>query len=555
MTDDASAVAAGRIPFRIRIGVTGHKDVDQHIGRVVREQVRWIRDELLSGRVANATPIRLAVVSLLAEGADRLVIHEVLAEAESRQEDARIEVILPMDKGRYIAEQNFDDGLTEEFEQLLAIARPKSLIDDPLLPEQDAYKTAGHQLVNRCDVLLALWNGQPGKGAGGTAAVLQWAAAHGKPCIWVSTTDGTVKDNIRSETRADFYRTVDERAALPHDSRPRPVTPRDDPVEVMREALRDLDDFNTAGLPRGFNRRRDEQLAADGAEPWVTNAYLRASLLAGRNQRRFIRTAWAVAFCGTAAGVMLALSLSYGKDFAGWAWAEAAFLLAIGLGLLIVHFRGWHSRWLSYRLLAERLRSAFYLAPTGVEFSRSAGFEAVFVERRSEEWLRRSFEEVWDRRPNGPATGPVRDEDLARLKQSLAERWIQVQIDFHKSKAAYHNRLHWILTGIVFALFGLTIPVAIAHALEWLENVMIILSIVLPAAGASLGILLTVSQHRALKERYSKMGSDLESVQAAVRESDAETLQTVSLEAARVIAEESGDWFGAMWFLDIEHPP
>jgi hypothetical protein len=55
-----------------------------------------------------------------------------------------------------------------------------------------------------------------------------------------------------------------------------------------------------------------------------------------------------------------------------WHWAEAAFLILALTGLLIVRSAGFHRRWLSYRVLAERLRSAYYLranrgrlSPTG----------------------------------------------------------------------------------------------------------------------------------------------------------------------------------------------
>src|SRR5207247_829768 len=65
----------GRIPFRIRIGVTGHRtEVGAEAARAVREQVRAVVSLLDDAR---ATPVRVAVVSALAEGADRLVVREV----------------------------------------------------------------------------------------------------------------------------------------------------------------------------------------------------------------------------------------------------------------------------------------------------------------------------------------------------------------------------------------------------------------------------------------------------------------------------------------------
>src|ERR1700736_3761698 len=88
----------GRVPLRVRIGVTGHRDLQDtpHLRSVIRAQVVRIHDAL--GRPANPvgsaeTPVRLAVVSQLAEGGDRLVVEEVFAEARERGEAARLEVI------------------------------------------------------------------------------------------------------------------------------------------------------------------------------------------------------------------------------------------------------------------------------------------------------------------------------------------------------------------------------------------------------------------------------------------------------------------------------
>ena len=76
----------------------------------------------------------------------------------------------------------------------------------------------------------------------------------------------------------------------------------------------------------------------------------------------------------------------------------------------------------------------------------------------------------------------------------------------------------------------------------------------LPVAAAALGVVLTVRQHRALADRYRRMHADLIAVRRALLAADAATLEKTAQEAARLIAEENGDWLGAMWFLDLEHP-
>jgi hypothetical protein len=86
----------GRIPFTFRIGVTGHCELDQadDLRKPVREAILRL---LTLVPIAPGAELALVVVSPLAEGADRLVAEEVLADI-----DARLEVVLPMDAEDFI---------------------------------------------------------------------------------------------------------------------------------------------------------------------------------------------------------------------------------------------------------------------------------------------------------------------------------------------------------------------------------------------------------------------------------------------------------------------
>jgi hypothetical protein len=39
----------------------------------------------------------------------------------------------------------------------------------------DAYRRVGHYVVDHCDLLIAIWDGQPARGRGGTADIVQYA--------------------------------------------------------------------------------------------------------------------------------------------------------------------------------------------------------------------------------------------------------------------------------------------------------------------------------------------------------------------------------------------
>jgi conflict system pore-forming effector with SLATT domain len=554
----------GVIPFRIRIGVTGHRTLrdEEALAAAVRTVVAGIRDLI----DLTATPVGLAVVSQLAEGADRLVVHQVRAE----DEHAQLEVVLPLPEDFYADRQRFDATSRKEFADLLSRAVWKSEpqeLDPAILDEPaTAYAVAGQQLFARCDVLIGLWNGGLAGGRGGTAEILLAAAERGKPCVWIAT-DGepAIVHNLKPDwigtflPSKKFYREVKSRAHPPVESEQRQdeLEFPEQTLEPIYQAAEALEEFNSASLPRGFERRLAKELSSSEVPgDWVKGAFLRATLLARRFRRRFDWSARGIAVLGTLAAAALAASVSFEEEWGSkGAWIELGLLLALGVGVYLLHRSDWHGRWLSYRLLAERLRSAYYLAPTGVDFRRAAGFEAVFVERRSAEWLLRCVEEVWARRPPAARDSQLDDGQVESLKKWLADNWIATQIEYHEGAAKKHKRWNFVLTWTAILLFAATIPFAYAHATHKLGHWSVFLSITLPAAAASLGVLVTVRQHRALRERFGRMRTDLLAVQQALGEANRATLGKTSSEAARVIAQESGDWFGAMWFLDIEHPP
>jgi hypothetical protein len=551
----------GRIPFRVRIGVTGHRELEgegAELPVLLRQQVRRVLSLLECG----STTLCLSAVSQLADGADRLVVREVTAEARSGGQETRLEFFLPLAHDEYVTVQNFDSESRAEFEALLAKA---TVLREPeecasQRDHHEAYQAAGRLVVGRCDVLIALWDGLPSRGKGGTAETLAYAAARSTPCIWIDTGgDHAVRDNFEFEDGRRFFDEVQARAYPEGASETITWSPMDHPADVfqsLHSSLHSFDELNGESLPRTFRPLLTKELASpEGVADWVAAPYARATTLAARWRWRFQWTARLVTLLAALGAVMLGIGLSYGEEAEFWAWAEAAMFIAALGGLIVVRRVGFHRRWLSYRVLAEHLRSGHFLAPTGADFRRQARIEAVYSGNEPTAWLMRAFEEVWDRRPLHPPPPPLLPpEEQKLLRESLAEKWVGRQVDYHKQNMRKHRFWHRTMATSVLVLFLGTILFAILHALHAFEQAPVLFSIVLPAAGASLGVLMTVNQHHALSERSEKMKSDLAVVRQDILYAPAEALDTVSSEAARTIAQETGAWFGSMWFLDIEHP-
>jgi len=117
------------------IGVTGHRKLQNQPG--LAKQVRATLERLgpLIFSVSNA-PVMFSALSPLAEGADRLVVHEVLNHI-----DSQLDVVLPLDKADYLQDFKTAD-CKAEFEQLFSEARSITQLP-PTGTRNESYAQAG----------------------------------------------------------------------------------------------------------------------------------------------------------------------------------------------------------------------------------------------------------------------------------------------------------------------------------------------------------------------------------------------------------------------------
>jgi hypothetical protein len=150
------------------IGVTGHQHLPEESSTVLLLKVR---------DVIESVPPPLGVITALAAGADQLVAREVL------RHGGTLHAIVPA--AGYESTLSGDDR--RAYGQLLAKADRVTHLDFPE-PSEQAYWAAGQETVNRCDLLIAIWDGKPARGLGGTGDVVRYARTAGKDVriIWPS---------------------------------------------------------------------------------------------------------------------------------------------------------------------------------------------------------------------------------------------------------------------------------------------------------------------------------------------------------------------------------
>jgi len=552
---------SGTVPFALRVGITGHRHFPPERLDALHNQIGIALDRVRA--LFPPTPdtgVVLTAVSALAEGADRLVVDAVLATAGSR-----LEVVLPLREQAYLADFETQSS-KERFLELcnkasLMVTAPEVRPEDEDDPEKRSrqYEWASRYVVERCDVLLALWDGKGPRGTGGTAETLRYALEHRVPVLCIPTEGGELLEDLGSgEIDPGFRRSGigDRHRATAGDTTP---------IDQTRRSFSGLDSYNRVPhlIFTGNNNplgpsRFEQEVAAETmylpADPpgidlaeladWVRPYYVWADRRALMFERWYTIGIW-VSF-GAAALAVLAAALGAIFEIKAFLGVELALLVCIGAVVVFGRRLHLHDQWINSRFLAERLRSAVFLNAAGLGDRRDSGLQGLGPQNEYADWLRRAYEFVWDSRPDSDSPR------LADLCDLLAEGWIQPQIDYHKRKSNTHESRESLLLKLSLALFALTFVLAIIHIISPTKSVSV-LAISLPAFGSSIAGVSAHLQYHRHAVVYAGMARHLEFVKQRIKNAyTPTTLRAAASDADLIMASEQRDWIGVMRFLDLE---
>lgn len=146
------------------VGVTGHRDLRDRasLARSVARELAQLKAPIVG-------------ISALAAGADQLFAEAVI------EEGGRLEVVLPGHDYR----STLPRSSLHRFDRLLAQAASVVTLEHDTLGG-DAYLAAGLAMLERCDILFAIWDGEPSRGTGGTADLVERARAAAIPVRVIS---------------------------------------------------------------------------------------------------------------------------------------------------------------------------------------------------------------------------------------------------------------------------------------------------------------------------------------------------------------------------------
>ena len=150
-----------------RIGISGHRGLPGQTQKLVDAPLR----EVL---VPHAGP-DLVGISSLAGGPDQLFARAVL------DLEGVLEIVVPAEHYRDSLDREEQDG----YDELIATAGHVERL--PFVEStSEAHLAAGQTIVDRSDLLIAVWDGQPSRGPGGTADTVAYARDHRVPVtvVW-----------------------------------------------------------------------------------------------------------------------------------------------------------------------------------------------------------------------------------------------------------------------------------------------------------------------------------------------------------------------------------
>jgi hypothetical protein len=164
------------------VGITGHRPNRlPEAGRSrVGSEIGRILDLVLASRLASYPDVRLALVSGLAEGSDSLAADAALERA------IPLRAILPFGIPEY--EKDFESADAKAcFRHFLSKSASVAALGGARDEADAAYEAAGIAMLDESRMIIAVWDGKPAAGRGGTAEIVAMAIARETPVLWIDS--------------------------------------------------------------------------------------------------------------------------------------------------------------------------------------------------------------------------------------------------------------------------------------------------------------------------------------------------------------------------------
>ena len=526
--------APPRLPFALTVGITGHRleAIPPGSRAAVATQIASVLEQIeaearslhrLEQELFAAGAPSFTLVSPLAEGADQMAAQAAL------DRGWKLQTVLPFDREAYLSDFNDSDSRAR-FHRLVEAATCTLELPGDVHDPLEAYVMAGRGTVAHCDILIAVWDGLPPRGRGGTGEIVELAIQRGTAIIHIPLNDGATRilwsafdPNVITRTGHDVnvhrpFETEHLSLLLKAMTAP-PISANERRfyAQFARERQRRvrlrleypllLALTGTARLKSTHWREARSTSAID--EEWrnfvagcadchgvsaplelLQKAYGWADRLATYYAQTF-RSGHIFNFVLAAGAVLLGLSsFALPASKLQLASAEIVITLAILINTGVGIRQEWHRRWLDYRQLAERLRPLRSLKLLGIAAPDPPGSAANPVAGRWIDWYAAG---IW--RALGCPHGRIGAQNTSELSESIVRHELEPQIAYNQRSAQQIETLDRRLARFGMGLFVATLVSSVIVILglvydpDWVENTndwFTLLSAGFPAVGTAI---------------------------------------------------------------------
>jgi hypothetical protein len=508
------------------------------------------------------TELKWHLISSLAKGADQIVVKSALEIL-----GASLEVVLPFRAEDY--KQDFDQNEDQKTFDLLydkAGSRLNHAFELEAAPAEmsEGYRKAGEMLVHSSEIILAVWDGMPAHGKGGTAEMAEYALSLKRPVFWINA------DNPSSPVRILSAITKCEDKSIKVTTRPFPgraceLSPQFvDLVEYNRDPA-----FSVSGYGRIYNRYSNmlekarmesglSETAVTGLLKETQSHYSRADYLARHYQRIHTRSAkWLYRLSTIAVIVAIVQALFFPADTGLILFEILALLIAL-IWYRVGVVENWQRKWLNYRHLAERLRIITFrcLLKPGTTRPENERIQALPFYQGPGEWVLLVADHV-----QGLLTRPESlENNLDQVRNFILKGLIRGQAVYYAStalKKARHTKREQRFIGLLLVM---TLLAAAFHLFDVVhsqsfENLIVTLVVVLPAIAASQHAIGSIHDYERISSRSSRMEEILQRLEKSfVKASTSDELRQEIQNAEDILSTENHEWCVSLSFRRISLP-
>ncbi len=492
----SSVTNASQLPLFHVVGFSGHRQLADAaaVARAVTSALESLRQEARGEWVA---------LSSVATGGDQLFVTQARALGLSWH------AILPLPKAEFARDFSADEWQTVE--QTLGQAEHVRIITENGSRE-DAYLDCGMETVNGSDVLLAVWDGEPARGKGGTADVVEYARSLGKPIIII--------DPASRETHRENF------------------------------TLLQRDDASLAYL-----NRLPAAVAGWSENPFKAPDHIfvfqqKADYAASHGAPQFRRLIVLTVLLHVVATIVASAALSFDLHFTALPWVKLLCLTsALGVALVLRYHHA-HHNWVRARLAAEFCRSA--LATWGLPRAAPLFQDLDLPGVRA---ITRTLHILHSRSAN------VQPVPMAEFKSIYLEKRIDDQLAYYHRQENRAMPLHGRLkagfwTATILALISTAIY-AVCHTVHadvphWVETVVFyFLPISLPVVAAAFLSFISINDLQRRVARYREMRAMLEDSRKQVAYCQTwNSLERIVLKTERALLQEVLEWHSITSFSE-----